>query len=99
MKLLDIFSFKKESSKIFTKENIQAILDLAKKEIIKQAKEKFPGKEKMEKVENAVILKIRELRDTTKNSAVRWLLDLLIMAVPTITQYIYETLKETIKNL
>ena len=99
MGLFDIFTFKKESKKIFTKENFQIVLNCAKEEIIKQVKNKLPGKEKMAIVEKAVISKIWELQNSTSNSVIKWLLDLLILVVPVVTQFIYDTLKETVKNL
>ena len=93
MGLFDIFTFKKESKKIFTKENFQIVLNCAKEEIIKQVKNKLPGKEKMAIVEKAVISKIWELQNNTSNSVIKWLLDLLILVVPVVTQFIYDTLK------
>ena len=46
MSIFDVFSFKKEGTKVFSKENFQFILMTAKEEILKQAKENILGAEK-----------------------------------------------------
>lgn len=99
MGIFDIFTFKKEAEKVLTPENFSEVLQKARGEIIKQAKANIPGIEKKTLVDNAVIVKIREFRSTCKNKIVLWLLDQIIKVVPTITQLIYDFLKEKVENL
>lgn len=100
MSIFDIFSFKKEAAKVFSKENIAHLLEMAKEEIINQAVEKYAGEKKKRIVDGIVITKINVLKETyPKNKLVLWLLDKLIDAVPTITQLIYNFLKEKVENL
>lgn len=99
MGIFDIFTFKKEAVKVFSKENFKHILEITREEIIKQAKEKFPGKEKKTLVDNIVIDKINILKETYNNGLVKWLLDQIIKAIPTITQLVYDFLKEKVENL
>ena len=99
MSIFDVFSFKKEATKIFTKENFSAVMKQAREEIIKQIKANIPGQEKKELVDNAVIVKIREFRNTCKNKLVLWVVDEIIKVIPTVTQLIYDFLKEKIENL
>lgn len=100
MGLFDIFSFKKEATKVFSKENFVHILETAKDEIVKQAKEKIEGAEKKHIVDGIVMTKINVLKETySKNKLILFILDRVIDAVPAITQLIYEFLKEKIENL
>lgn len=99
MSIFDVFTFKKEASGVFTKENFAEVLQFAKEKIVEQAKAKIPGIEKKIAVDNAVIVKIREIRSTCKNKLVLWLIDQIIKVVPTVTQLIYDFLKAKIENL
>ena len=100
MIIFDIFTFKKEATKIFSIENFSHILETARYAIIEQAKDKVAkGNKKKFIVDEKVISKIKILKDSCKNDLVSWILDLLIKAVPTITQFIYNSLKEKIENL
>ena len=99
MSIFDVFTFKKEAALVFTSENFAAVLEKAKEEIIKQVKEHIPGPEKKILVDNAVIFKIREFRNTCHNKLVLWVIDQLIKVVPTVTQLVYDFLKEKIENL
>lgn len=102
MIIFDIFTFKKEATKVFSKENFQHILETAKDEIIKQAKENVnaKGPEKKIIVDKIVIAKIEVLKETyKKNGLIVWLLNLIIKVIPTVTQLIYEFLKEKVENL
>ena len=99
MSIFDIFSFKKEATKVFTKENFSAVLEKAREEIIKQVNSSLLGSEKKALVDNAVIAKIREFRSTCKNKLVLWVVDELIKLIPTVTQFIYDFLKEKVENL
>ena len=99
MSIFDLLTFKKEAVKVLTKENFAAVMKRAREEIIKQVKNNVPGPEKKRIVDNIVILKVREAREGCKNKVVLWVVDLIILAVPTITQLIYDFLKETVENL
>lgn len=55
MGLLDIFTFKKEATKIFSKENIENLIEVAKDVIIDQAKKKIKGEEKKKAVDAFVL--------------------------------------------
>ena len=100
MSIFDIFSFKKEASKVFTKENFAAVLKKGREEIVKLVdRNDLLGPAKKVLVDNAVIAKIREVRSTCKNKLVLWVIDELIKVVPTVTQLIYDFLKEKVENL
>lgn len=100
MSIFDIFSFKKEATRVFTQENFAAVLKKAREEILKQASNlELVGSAKKVLVDNAVIAKIREFRSTCKNKLVLWIIDQIIKVVPTVTQLIYEFLKEKLENL
>ena len=99
MGLFDIFSFKTQAAKIFSTENIVALLTLAKNKIIEQAKEQIKGEEKKIIVDHAVIEFIKNKVKDCKNKIVLWLVDRLMEAVPKFTQLIYEFVKARIENL
>ena len=50
-------------------------------------------------MDEKVIAKIKTLQDSCKNKVLVWLLEQLIILVPTITQHIYDCLKEKVENL
>lgn len=101
MSIFDIFGFKKEAKKIFSKETILEILNAIKNYVIKMAKESIPGPEKKELVDRAVIdfinFKVQQLK--IKNKLVLWLVDRFIEFIPKITQLVYDFLKEKVENL
>ena len=99
MSILDIFSFKKEASKIFNKENFTLIMETAKNEIVRQIKTTITGTEKKVIVDAFVISKIRELCVPCSNKMVLWVVEQIVKAIPSITQTIYNFLKEKIENL
>lgn len=74
-------------------------MEKAKEEIIKQVDKKIAGSEKKTLVDNVVIAKIREFRNTCSNKLVLWVIDQIIKVVPTVTQLIYDFLKAKIENL
>ena len=88
-----------EAEKVFSKENFSSILKTAREEIIKKISANIPGAEKKELVDNAVIVKIREIRSKCKNKLVAWLIDQIIKVIPVVTQLIYDFLKEKVENL
>ena len=99
MSIFDVFTFKKEGKKIFSKENFRSILELAKAEIIKQAKANIPGIEKKYEVDKVVIARIESIKEGCNNKLIVFVLDKVIDAVPSITQAVYDFLKEKIENL
>ena len=100
MSIFDIFSFKKEAGKVFTKENFAHIMETARLAIIEQAKDKVAkGYEKKFIVDEKVISTINILKESCKNGLVIWLLDRIIQVVPTVTQLIYNFLQEKVENL
>lgn len=99
MSIFDVFSFKKEAAKVFTAENFSTILELARAEIIKQIKSNIPGPEKKALVDSIIIFKIREFGNGCHNKLVLWVLGQIIKVVPTVTQLVYNFLKEKVENL
>ena len=99
--VFDVFSFKKEAEKVFNKENFKEILEKAKETIIQLAKEKMPGKEKKDLLDkyltNIIYVKIENAK--IKNKLVLWLIDKLIEILPTVTQLVYDFLKEKVESL
>lgn len=99
MGLLDVFTFKRESIKIFSKENIENLIEVAKDAIIKQAKKKIKGEEKKKAVDAFVLAELEALHDETDNKLVLSLLEHVANAVPMINQKIYELLKAKVDEL
>ncbi len=99
MGLFDVFTFKKEAVKVFSKENIVATLNLAKEKIVEKAQEAIAGNEKKEIVDKIVIDFIKEKAKVTNNKVVLWFVDKVIEIIPSITQTVYDFLKERIENL
>ncbi len=97
--IFDLFSIRKESKKIFTRENLLEVLNLAKWYIIDQAKNSLRGAEKKQIVDSAIINIINEKTKDCKNSILLWIIERIKGFIPTITQYIYDTLKEKVDNL
>ena len=99
MSILDIFTFKKQSQSVFSLENVKGLFNTARTAIVEQVKAKYPGNEKKAKVDAAVIYYIQERVKNCTNGLVLWLVGLLIKSVPTITQTIYDNLKEKVNSL
>jgi hypothetical protein len=101
MGLFDAFTFKKESGKVFSKENFKELFQEARSHIIELAKENIPGEEKKRALDTLlttrVYMKVSELK--VKNKIVLWLVDRFVEILPTITQLIYEFLKEKVESL
>ena len=101
MGLFDVFTFKKESGKVFSKENFKELFQEARSHIIELAKENIPGEEKKRALDtlltSRVYMKVSELK--VKNKIVLWLVDRFVEILPTITQLIYEFLKEKVESL
>ena len=99
MIIFDIFTFKKEAAKVFTKETFTTVLKTIREEIIFRKKSVLSGSEKKVLVDNAVISKIREFRRTCSNGLVLWIIDQIIKLIPAVTQMVYDFLKEKVENL
>ena len=99
MSIFDVFTFKKQAEQVFSKENIKSILDLARTAIIEQIKNNFPGEEKKAKVDAQVIYAIQQKITGCSNKLILWLIGLIIKNIPSITQKIYDFLKEKVENL
>ena len=99
MGLFDLFSFKKDSQKAFSKEFFTDVFSTAREAIISLAKDNIPGIEKKEKVDAIVTATIYAKTVEVKNKYVLWLIDRFIELVPTITQLIYDFLKEKVESL
>lgn len=101
MGLFDLFSFKKEAAKVFSKEAFVEILELARIKITEFAKENFPGEDKKRQVDLIVLARIYEKVEEAKikNKLVLWLVDRLMDIVPRVTQLVYDFLKEKVENL
>lgn len=101
MGLFDVFSFKKEAAKVLNKDFFVEILKLAREKIIELAKKNIPGRDKKEQLDEFLILRIRSKikEDKITNKYVLWLVEKLIEILPSVTQIVYEFLKEKIENL
>ena len=99
MGLFDIFTFKKQAQEVFSKENVKEVLDRTRSAIIDQIKAKYPGAEKMVAVQIAITTLISSKVSGCTNKLVLWLVNLIIKAVPAITQTVYDFLKEKVENL
>ena len=99
MGLLDIFGFRKEFTKVFSKENFALLNALAKEKIIEQVKLKIDGSKKMDAVVKAVVDFINK-HMVSNNGLVNWIKDnILIPNVRTILQALYDALKQKVKDL
>lgn len=99
MSIFDIFSFKERFQEIFNADNLKALKDVIKKEIVKQIKKNVPGQEKMDAVVNKAVDFINKHLHS-KNSIVQWIIDnVLIKGIRLITQSIYDDLKEIVEGL
>ena len=99
MGLFDVFSFKKEAQKVFTKENFNIVLKTAREAIISFVGKEMLGEDKKKRVDEIVVVKIIELTANVKNGLVLWVIDKIIDLVPTVTQFVYDFLKEKVENL
>ena len=101
MILFDAFSFKKSITGIFSLEAIKDVFNLAKKEIIARVGVAIEGEEKKVQVDYIVIKFILDYVTTNcSNKLVLWLVNTVVLkAIPTVTQLIYEFLKEKVNGL
>ena len=99
MGLFDIFSFKKDSVKVLSKEFFTGVLSTTREAIIDMAKENIPGIEKKRHVDAIVTIYVQSKTRDVKNKIVLWLIEKLIEIIPEITQIVYDFLKEKIENL
>lgn len=101
MGLFDVFTFKKDGKKVFSKEVFKEVLEEAREKIIEQVKKVIPGEEKKAIVDEHVIAFIRKkVKDLeVKNGFILWLVEKIIELIPMITQIVYNFLKEKVENL
>lgn len=99
MGLFDVFSFKKEGQKVFSKEFFVETLKTIREAIISVAKENIPGADKKNKVDTIVVATIYSRTAGVKNKYVLWLIDKFVDIIPEITQLVYDFLKEKVENL
>ena len=97
--LFDVFSFKKDGQLVLSEDFFSDLLRTARKAIIEMAKKSIPGIEKKKEVDVVVISFIYDRTTNIKNKIVLWLIDKLVELVPTVTQLVYDFLKEKIENL
>lgn len=99
MSIFDIFTFKKDANKVFSISNFKQVLSTAREAIIEEIKSNIPGPEKKIVVDAIVLAKIDCLTTDVSNKLVLWLLGLVKVAIPSITQTVYDFLKEKVENL
>lgn len=99
MSIFDIFTFKKQAQSVFSLENVKGLFSTARAAIVEQAKAKILGQEKKAKVDATVIYFIQSKTEHCTNGLVLWLIGLLIKSIPTITQAVYDYLKEKVASL
>ena len=101
MGLFDIFTFKKDGKKIFSKEVFKEVLEEARDRIVEQAKAAISGEEKKDIVDKFVIAfvqaKVKSLE--IKNGLVLWIVNRVIGLIPLVTQIVYNFLKEKVEAL
>lgn len=101
MGLFDVFTFKKDGKKVFSREVFKEVLEEARKEIIEQVKKAIPGEEKKaivdERMRALIRKKVKDLE--VKNGFILWLVEKIIELIPLVTQLIYNFLKEKVENL
>lgn len=97
--ILSIFTFKKNFEAIFNNEQIKNFFEKAKELIIQvKAYKELSGEEKKARVDSYLEDYIIDNFETD-NAILEWLIDRVIEFLPTITQIIYDFLKEKIKEL
>ena len=99
MSIFDVFTFKKQAQNVLTTANIKDVLGTAKEAIVNQAKVKISGQEKKEAVDLIVTTLIQNKTKGITNGLLLWVISLIIKAVPTVTQLVYDFLKQKVENL
>lgn len=99
MSIFDVFTFKKQAQNVLTIANVKDVLGTAKEAIINQAKAKIPGQEKKEAVDLIVTTLIQNKTKGVTNGLLLWVISLILKAIPTITQLVYDFLKQKVENL
>ena len=98
--ILSVFTLGGNLQKVFSKENIKDFLNYMKDRIIDYVEEKdLLGEQKKAKVDELCIKWAQE-HFASKNKIIQWIVDnLIIPAIPTITQLIYDCLKRFVNGL
>ena len=98
MNIFSIFTFKKGFKELFSKENLSDLFNYAKTQILHYVnKSDLLGYEKKKKVDEAVLSYI-DMKFTSSNCFVKFVINLIKAVVPTITQFIYDNLKSYIEG-
>ena len=99
MSILDIFSFKKKFTEVFTAQNTSSLKELIKQLIKEQIAKQLTGEEKMKQVTDAVY-DFCVAHFKSDNKLVQWVIDTFIIKnIRAICQSIYDDLKEIIHGL
>ena len=101
MSIFDIFSFRKEFRKIFSKENCEKVLLSIRAKIVELAKASIPGQEKKELLDHHIIniIDVFVLNHGIKNKIILWIIEKVKEFIPSLTQIQYDFLKEKVENL
>ena len=101
MILFDVFTFKRSITDLFSLSKIKELFELAREEIIKRIDKEMEGELKKVQVDFIITQHIKDYAESkSSNKLVLWLVDtVFIKAVPTVTQLIYDFLKEKVKGL
>ena len=99
--LTSVFTFKRDFQNVFTNEKVKEFFKIARDLIIKYRDFKeLSGEEKKKRVDEFLTNWLFEnVATKTDNAIICWLLGILIYNVPTITQFIYDFLKENIEGI
>lgn len=99
MSIFDLFGLKSKLQKVFSKENIEEVINTAKEAIISKVPSEEEGAQKKAYVDS-VVKNLLLTKASAFSGVTRWLVaDLLTAVVPTITQLIYDHLKAYIDKL
>lgn len=99
--LTSVFTFKKDFQTVFTNEKVKEFFKIARDLIIKYRDFKeLSGEEKKKRVDEFLTNWLFEnVVSKTDNAIICWLLGILIYNVPTITQFVYDFLKDNIEGI
>ena len=100
MNIFSIFTAKKNASSLFSVENIENFLNFAQSSIKSAQRFKnLSGEEKKRKVDDACAAWIEE-NFKTNNAFLAWAVEtILVPAIPTVTQCIYNFIKSNVQGI
>ena len=96
-----VFTLKRDFQNVFTNEKVKEFFKTARELIIKYRDFKeLSGEEKKKRVDDYLTEWLLEnVIEKTDNAIINYLLGILIYNLPTITQFIYDFLKEKIEGI